>query len=219
VFTGGGAEAGATVTLFDTNGTTVLGSGLADASGNWSITSSTLAAGGHTLTARQADIAGNTSVASAGLVVTIGSTAAVISGTATGSVTEAGGVNNATAGTPTATGTLTDTDIDNPANTFTAVAAGAATTNGYGTFQMTAGGTWTYTLNDNNATVQALNVGGTLTDTFSVTTVDGTAQLVTVTIHGADDAPVASPVSLTSGTGNTPYTITAAMLLAGVTDV
>src|SRR6185369_9411780 len=76
VFTGGGAEAGATVTLFDTNGTTVLGTGLADASGNWSITSSTLAAGNHTLTARQADIAGNTSVASAGLAITIDTAAA-----------------------------------------------------------------------------------------------------------------------------------------------
>ena len=43
---------------------------------------------------------------------------------------------------------------------------------------MAAGGTWTYTLNDNNAAVQALNVGGTLTDSFTVTTADGTAQLV-----------------------------------------
>ena len=55
---------------------------------------------------------------------------------------------------------------------------------------MTAGGTWTYTLDNGNATVQALNVGGTLTDTFNVTTADGTAQLVTVTIHGANDAAV-----------------------------
>jgi len=47
--------------------------------------------------------------------------AAVISGTSTGSVIEAGGVANATAGTPTASGTLTDTDVDNAANTFTAV--------------------------------------------------------------------------------------------------
>ena len=119
--------------------------------------------------------------------------AAVISGTASGSVTEAGGVNNTTPGTVTASATLTDTDVDNPANTFTAVAAGAATTNGYGTFQMTAGGTWTYTLNDNNATVQALNaLSAPLTDTFTVTTIDGTAQLVTVTIHGANDAAVIS---------------------------
>src|SRR5438874_215240 len=39
--------------------------------------------------------------------------AAVISGTTTGSVTEAGGVANGTPGTLTATGTLTDTDVDN----------------------------------------------------------------------------------------------------------
>ena len=41
---------------------------------------------------------------------------------------------------------------------------------GYGTFTMTADGVWTYTLNDANCAVQALNVGGTLTDTFTVTT-------------------------------------------------
>ena len=43
--------------------------------------------------------------------------AAIISGTATGSVIEAG---TASPGTPTATGTLTDTDVDNPPNTFAA---------------------------------------------------------------------------------------------------
>ena len=47
--------------------------------------------------------------------------AAIISGTATGAVIEAGGFANAAPGTPTATGTLTDTDVDDPANTFTAV--------------------------------------------------------------------------------------------------
>ena len=46
-----------------------------------------------------------------------------------------------------------------------------------------------------NAAVQALNVGGTLTDTFSVTTVDGTAQTVTVTINGTNDAAVISGTS------------------------
>ena len=40
---------------------------------------------------------------------------------------------------------------------------------------MTAGGVWTYTLDNSNAAVQALNAGQTLTDTFTVTTVDGTA--------------------------------------------
>ena len=72
-FTGTG-ETGATVTLFDTNGATVLGTGVVSGAGAWTITSSVLAAGAHTLTARQTDVAGNVSVASTGLVVTIDTT-------------------------------------------------------------------------------------------------------------------------------------------------
>ena len=62
------------------------------------------------------------------MTVTINGTndAAVISGTSTGAVIEAGGVANAIPGTPTATGTLTDTDVDNAANTFTAVPTATA---------------------------------------------------------------------------------------------
>ena len=122
------------------------------------------------------------------LNITAVNDAAVISGTASGSVVEAGG---GTPGTPTATGTLTDTDVDNPANTFTPVAAGTASANGYGTYEMTVAGVWTYTLNNSNSTVQALNNGQSLTDTFTVTTVDGTQQLVTITINGTTDAPFA----------------------------
>ena len=57
------------MTLYDTNGTTVLGTAVADAAGNWTITSSLLSDGDHSLTVKQTDIAGNTSVASAGLAV------------------------------------------------------------------------------------------------------------------------------------------------------
>ena len=120
------------------------------------------------------------------VAVTINGTndAAIIAGKTSGSVTEAG---SGTPGTPIVSGTLTDTDVDNPANTFTAVSTATASTCGYGTFTMTAGGVWTYTLNNTNATVQALHAGQTLTDTITVTTVDGTAQVVTVTIYGTDD--------------------------------
>src|SRR5207253_2202560 len=93
VFTGSGAEAGATVTLFDTNGTTVLGTATADGSGNWSITSSTLSSGNHTLTAKQTDIAGNTSAASAGLAVTIDTTAAAPSAPDMTAATDSGSSN------------------------------------------------------------------------------------------------------------------------------
>jgi hypothetical protein len=66
----GTAESGATVTLYDTDGTTVLGTGIATG-GNWSITSSALTLGNHTVTAKATDVAGNVSAASADLVVTI----------------------------------------------------------------------------------------------------------------------------------------------------
>ena len=70
----GFAEAGATVTLYDTDGTTVLGSTVAT-NGIWSITTSTLSEGAHTITARASDAAGNASAASLGTQVTIDTTA------------------------------------------------------------------------------------------------------------------------------------------------
>ncbi len=118
--------------------------------------------------------------------------AAVISGTTAGAVTEAGGVNNGIPGTPTATGDLNSTDVDNPTDAWTAVSVPTASANGYGSYTLTAAGVWTYTLSNSNAAVQALNVGDILIDSFTVTTVDGTAQLVTITIDGANDAAVIS---------------------------
>lgn len=70
----GTAEAGSTVTLYDTNGSTVLGTATATG-GNWSITSSSLSAGSHTVTAKAVDTAGNTSSASSGLAITIDNSA------------------------------------------------------------------------------------------------------------------------------------------------
>ena len=58
---------------------------------------------------------------------------------------------------------------------------------------------WTYTLVNTNPAVQALNVGGqTPTDTFMVATVDGTTQLVTITISGTNDAAVISGTTIGS---------------------
>jgi hypothetical protein len=106
--TGGGAEAGATVTLYDTNGTTVLGTATADGSGNWSITANTLSDGVHTFTTKVTDAAGNTSAGSAGLTVTIDTTEPSASGAAdlaNGSDTGTSNIDNLTnATTPTVTG-------------------------------------------------------------------------------------------------------------------
>jgi VCBS repeat-containing protein len=115
---------------------------------------------------------------------------AVISGDTHGCVVEAGGVHNATHGVPTAAGLLTDTDVDDPSNTFVAVSGPQTSDHGYGSFVMTTDGHWTYTLDDDNCAVQALNVGQTLTDTFVVKTVDGTAQTVTIAIEGSNDAAI-----------------------------
>ncbi|MBO4222127.1 VCBS domain-containing protein [Bradyrhizobium neotropicale] len=134
------------------------------------------------------------------VTITINGTndAAVISGATTGCVIEAGGVANAKPGVPTATGALAATDVDNPPDLFTAVSSPTASHGGYGTFTMTAAGVWTYTLDNANGAVQALNVCDHLTDSFTVTSIDGTAQVVTITIHGTNDAAVVS--GTTTGT-------------------
>ncbi|WGS23081.1 DUF5801 repeats-in-toxin domain-containing protein [Bradyrhizobium sp. ISRA463] len=110
--------------------------------------------------------------------------ASIISGATTGSVVAAVGVTSASPGLLIATGLLTDTDVDDPANTFTAVNSPIRSAGGYGTFTITTDGVWTYTLDDANSAVQALGVGGTLTDNFTVTTIGGTPQVVTITVHG-----------------------------------
>jgi hypothetical protein len=75
----GTAEAGATVKLYDTDGTTEIGSGTATG-GNWSITASALSVGAHTITAKATDAAGNVSDASAGLSITVDTTAPTLDG-------------------------------------------------------------------------------------------------------------------------------------------
>ncbi len=151
------------------------------------------------------------------LTVTPVNDAAVITGANTGTVVEAGGVANAVAGTPTATGTLIATDVDSP-TTFTAVTTATNSTNGYGTFIMTAAGVWTYTLNNANATVQALSpTSSPLTDSFTVTSADGTQQVINITITGANDAPVITGDLSAATTISGTYTLTSADL--GFTDV
>lgn len=86
------------------------------------------------------------------------------------------------------TGDLNHIDVDNTNQLFNAV-TGGATANGYGTFDVTAAGGWTYTLDNGNAAVDALDNGDPLTDTFVVTTTGGTPQTVLISITGTTDAP------------------------------
>lgn len=76
----GTAEAGSTVTLYDTDGVTVLGSTTAATGDTWSLTiASPLSAGVHSLTVRATDAAGNQSASSDVLVVTIDQVAPILS--------------------------------------------------------------------------------------------------------------------------------------------
>ncbi|RZJ00838.1 MAG: tandem-95 repeat protein [Brevundimonas sp.] len=131
----------------------------------------------------------------------------------TGSATEAGGVLNGTPGAAATGNVLTnDTDVDDAVLVVSAERTGAESGSGsagtvgsplngaYGTLVLNANGSYSYAVNDTNAAVQALAPGGTLTDTFTYTVRDAagltdTAQL-TITINGANDAPVAQNVTL-----------------------
>ncbi|MCA9086882.1 MAG: VCBS domain-containing protein, partial [Planctomycetaceae bacterium] len=82
------------------------------------------------------------------------------------------------------TGVLSVSDVDDGENVFVPQTGTVGT---YGSFDIDAGGNWTYTLN--NSSVQNLNAGDTVSDSFSVASVDGTAgEMVVVTINGVNDA-------------------------------
>ncbi|WP_410001492.1 DUF4082 domain-containing protein, partial [Rhizobium leguminosarum] len=121
-----------------------------------------------------------------------------------GNATEKGGVANGSGGVVASGNVLTnDTDADTgDTKTVTAIRFGATSgtlgsaLNGtYGSLVLSASGVYSYAVNETNAAVQALRQStNTLSDVFSYTMRDtagatATANL-TVTIHGANDAPV-----------------------------
>ena len=144
----------------------------------------------------------------ASVTVTITGTddATVITGASTAALTE-------TNMAQTIGGTLTATDPDS-SSAFVAQ-TNVAGSNGYGSFSIGTDGVWTYTMNSAH---DAFVAGTDYTDSLTVATVDGTTQLITVTMSGSNDAPVALGDSL-SATENTPVTYTASQLLANDTDV
>jgi VCBS repeat-containing protein len=135
------------------------------------------------------------------------------------SATEAGGLNNAVAGTnPSgnvilgtgAAGDVQDTDAQDPSSALTVVAVhtgpeggsiasgtvGSPLTGAHGTLTLNIDGSYTYLVNQTDTQVQALATSAeTITDVFNYTISDtgglqDTATL-TITIHGADDLPQA----------------------------
>ena len=100
------------------------------------------------------------------------------------------------------------TDVDGPALSITSVSVAS----GGGSLVNNGNGTWSYT--------PAANYSGPVS--FTYTASDGSlsaSSTASLTLAPVNDAPVATPVTLAAGTEDTAYTITAATLLAGVTDV
>jgi VCBS repeat-containing protein len=171
----------------------------------------------HTIVIRATDVAGLTYDKTMTVSVTdVNETPTAVADTAT--AIEAGGVSNGTAGTnPTGNVLTNDTDVDaGDIKTVSGVLAGvqasaaanvgSAVTGTYGSINIAADGTYTYNVDNNNATVQALRTtANTLTDVFTYTMRD-TAGLtsttqITVTIQGANDAPVATIDNVTAVEG------------------
>ncbi|MGX1415654.1 VCBS domain-containing protein [Bradyrhizobium elkanii] len=171
------------------------------------------------------DTAGQTSTTT--LTITIhGTDDAPVAVADTGSANE-GGITPATA----ASGNVltNDTDVDNVHSDLvvSAVAGGtvgAGLAGAYGTVTINADGSYSYVIDDANPTVDALNVGGTLTDTFTYTVSDGqggtSSTTLTITIHGTDDAPVAVADTGSANEGGiTPATAASGNVLTNDTDV
>ncbi len=93
----------------------------------------------------------------------------------------------------------------------------------YGSFIINANGTWTYTLDNNDLNTNALDAGDVETDTFTVMSnlQPAVTEVVTITITGANDAPVATDDAFTVLEGGTATTLTggANSLLANDDDV
>ena len=88
---------------------------------------------------------------------------------------------------PEISGKLNVSDIDNGETGFS---ANLNLAGNFGSAEINALGEWRYTLNNHSDAVQGLRSGEKLFDLFSVKTLDGTKQLIQISIEGADDAPL-----------------------------
>ncbi len=134
----------------------------------------------------------------------------IIGGDLSGAVTEDVHPNNDATQDITVTGTLTDGDVDaGDDHTWS-----LNTPKGqYGTISIDPDtGEWTYVLNNNNPSVQALRPGdAVLTETFTVTVKDDSGQsdstatqTITINISGTNDAPELSGATTGSVIEDTP---------------
>ena len=208
----GTAEANSTVTLFDTDGTTILGTGTANNLGVWSITSSTLASGTHALTAKAVDAAGNGSGASTSLSVTIQNTAPaapadVILAPASDTGTLGDGITYANR--PIITGTAEANSTVKLYDTDGITLLGTGTANNLGAWSITSNA---LSLGNHSLMVKQVDVAGNVSNASSALVLSIVAAPVTPTVPTTptvvDGVPVTStPVTLPGGGTGTSVTI------------
>ncbi|TWC71794.1 Ig-like domain-containing protein [Herbaspirillum sp. SJZ099] len=198
----GTAAAGATVTLYDTDGTTVLGVGVADGSGNWSITSTPLADGSHTLHATATDGSGNVSGLSAAAAITIDTTPPTVSISSNVSSLKSG-----------ETATITFTFSEDPGSTFTAgdIAVSGGTLSAISGSGLMRTATFTPTAGVNNGTASITVTAGSYTDVAGNGGGAGATPTLTFNtlVPAAPSAPVmdsASDTGISSSDGITSNT-------------
>jgi Tol biopolymer transport system component len=189
----GTAEKGATVTLYDTDGHTVLGTGVADANtGAFQIATTALANGPHEITAIAVDAAGNVSAVSGELPVTIELAAAP------GSITP-----DPTA-SPTATSVTFDVNLGFAAPLTASEFAVTATGSAAGVIQTISGSGTEYYI-----TISGISGTGTLglapATNAQITDAAGNAETFTTSAHGVavPRAPVVTGISAESLNGAT----------------
>ena len=113
-------------------------------------------------------------------ILPVNDPAANFTGELSGSVTE-------DASQTTVTGDAGFTDVDSPSDSWNAVLQPSSSNLGYGTFVVSESGFWQYQLNNAHPTVEALQTGQTIVDSFTLSTADGTTRDISITISGHTD--------------------------------
>ncbi|MGB7203982.1 MAG: VCBS domain-containing protein, partial [Anderseniella sp.] len=112
-------------------------------------------------------------------------------------------------------GILIVSDVDTGEAVFNASTQPGA----YGSFTIDAAGNWTYSADNTQTAIQELGGSSTLTETFTVSSIDNTTHNITVTINGTNDAAVIGGTDTGSVTEeDDPTTLTATGLLT-ITDI
>ncbi|HUV21707.1 MAG TPA: retention module-containing protein, partial [Gammaproteobacteria bacterium] len=112
----------------------------------------------------------------------------------------------------TSNGTLTSSDVDNADNAFTP----ATLVGTIGTLAIDAAGVWNFTA---NSAFDSLNVGDSVNETFTVTSVDGTPSTVQITINGTNDAATVSSESQTLSETDAPITASGTLTSTDVDNI